>query len=781
MFWRKLSAFTVSAAVIVTVFISAAFTANAQDVSGDTDNPQYNQNEEYHPQITGFSPIDKGVRISWHSDNGAVDFILLLRNGNFWEEIAHTRNNYYYHKGLSNNTEYVYSLRAFDENGDEIGSMSDEGFSYSYYDAPLLLAAQSVRGGMKVSWKSVDGATMYTVFRKSDGVWAEIGNTSETYFTDRDLVSGENYIYTVSCSDPDTGTSLSRHDSNGISGLYVAAPEIKSAQNLREGVILSWDKVQGASKYRVFVKQGDNWKKLGDTSDSSYLHESAVSQRYYTYTVRALDSDINFISGYNKNGFSNRFFTAPVLLSAKSVYGGVKISWEAEYNAPGYRVYRKRKGASWEAVKSFTQGTSFTDRTVTANTNYIYTVRVVSSDEKTCISPYDKSGISTIYRKAPEITETVNYSKLTRIYFDKVSGAVSYRVFLRDGDTWQKIGNTKTNYFEYSDVKSGQYYTYTVRALDSKGNYLGAYNKAGYTAAFYSPPVISSVTSSQDVYTIKWKAVADVPAYRIYRKTICGKWEYIGRSESTFFNDTKADRNQLVSYTVRCRSNDNRLLSAYREDEVYYYNGKKAEGSFSLDGKRYAFTDGKYCDGFITVNKKTYFYNSNGNIVKGLVVGNKTDGYYYTEKDGHISYQFNGLAQNKHGYWYCKNSKVDFNYRNAITYNGAEWLVLNGKAKRIKTESDWTLYRAFKELEKCTSSSMSKYEKLRAAYNHVMAAYSYKNQRIPCSPTIRLLALRTVFSASRRARSRSSGSPSSRASYQASSTTSPEAPRSFSF
>ena len=730
MVFRKLPAFILSAAILLSVFASAPLTAYAQ-TPDETGTEQYNENEEYHPQITGFSPLDKGVRISWHSENGAVDFILLLQNGSFWEEIAHTRNNYFYHKGLSSNTQYIYTLRAFDENGDEVGTMSDDGFQYTYFDAPVMKTAEAVFGGLKVSWEAVDGAPMYTVFRKADGVWTEIGNTASPSFTDKDVVSGEKYSYTVSCADPETGAGLSRHDSNGVSAVYVAAPEITTVQNLKEGVKLSWDKVPGASKYRVFIKQGDSWKKLGDTSDSSYLHESAVSQRYYTYTVRALDANNNFISGYFKNGFSNRYFTAPLLLSAESVYGGVKVSWEAEHNAQGYRLYRKVKDGSWETVKDFTQGNAFTDRTVAANTNYTYTVRVVSSDQKTVISPFDKAGISLTYRKAPEITETVNYSKSTRIYFDKVPGAAQYKVFVRDGDKWKTIGTTKDNWLSYSEVESGVSYTYTVRALNADGSYLGGYNPNGYKAAFYAPPVISSVTSDGNAYTIRWKSVADVPSYRVYRKTICGEWEYIGYSTTTSFTDTKADKNQLVSYTVRCRSNDNKLLSRYREDEIYYCKGKKADGSYTLGGKNYSFSEGKYRNGFITLNKKTYYYDKNGNIAKDLVVGNKTDGYYYAEKNGLITYTFNGLAKNSKGYWYCKNSKVDFTYRNTLTYEGKEWLVLNGKATKVQTDSDWTLYRAFRELEKCTDSSMSKYEKLKAAYYYVQKAYTYKNQRIP--------------------------------------------------
>ncbi|MCR4595040.1 MAG: hypothetical protein K5761_08295, partial [Clostridiales bacterium] len=457
------------------------------------------------------------------------------------------------------------------------------------------------------------------------------------------------------------------------------------------------------------------------------------STRYYTYTVRAMDSKNNYISGYNKNGFSNRYFTAPSLIFAKSVYDGVQISWEAEYGAPGYRVYRKEKGDSpWVTVKYFTQGTAFTDKTAKPDTYYTYTVRVISSDQKDVISPYDKAGVSAVFRKAPEITDCVNSNKSTRIYFDKVTGAAQYRVFVKNGNSWERIGTTKNNWLDYSNVKSGVCYTYTVRALDANGNYLGGYNPKGYTAAFYSPPVISSVIPEENGYTVRWNGVADVQMYKVYRKTVCGGWKCIGCSSSTAFTDTGADKSQLVSYTVRCISTDCKLLSGYREDEVYFCNGKKADGTYTFDGKKYAFSGGKYRDGFITVNNRTYYYNKNGDMVKNLIVGNDSNGFYYTEKNGLITYKFNGIAKDDKGYyWYCQKSKVNLKYRNALRYNGEDWLVLNGKAAKVKTKSDKTLFRAFKELAKCTDSTMSKYDKLKAAYYYVQEAYEYKNQRIP--------------------------------------------------
>ncbi|MCR4595039.1 MAG: hypothetical protein K5761_08290 [Clostridiales bacterium] len=511
----------------------------------------------------------------------------------------------------------------------------------------------------------------------------------------------------------------------------VSGPRITTIQNLKNGARITWTEEDDAAKYRVYIKNGDKWSKLAETDSCNYLHTGLVSNKVYTYTVRALDKDSNFIKNYDKDGTSNRYFAAPATNSAVNVYGGVKFSWKAVSGAPGYRVYRKTADTDWSVLNPYTTALSFKDTTVKNGTEYSYTVRVISADQTKNLSSYDQKGKGITYRKAPEITSTVNYNKKIKVSYNKVSGASKYRVYLREDGKWNAIANPTTDYAFYTSVKSGTKYTFTVRALDSDGNFLTGYNPAGYTTSFYAPPTVSSVTASDSGYTVNWKAVSDVPMYRVYRKTFGGEWEYIGSSSTTSFNDTKADKSKLTAFTLRCRSTDNQSLSGYIDNNVFYIKGKPADGSYTVDGTKYSFKEGKLCDGYVVINGKTYYYDKNGNVLKNQVVGNKKDGYCYAGKDGVITYKFNGIAKNDKGYWYCKNSKVDLTYRNAVTYDGKDWIVEEGKATEVKTEKQRTYFRAFKEIAKCTNSSMTKQEKLKAAFTYVQGAYTEKNPRVP--------------------------------------------------
>lgn len=85
----------------------------------------------------------------------------------------------------------------------------------------------------------------------------------------------------------------------------LATPVISKLENTTSGVKITWSAVAGAEKYRVFVMDGASWKKLGDTSSTTFVHTAAVSGTTYTYTVRCISSDGSaYTSGFYSSGQS---------------------------------------------------------------------------------------------------------------------------------------------------------------------------------------------------------------------------------------------------------------------------------------------------------------------------------------------------------------------------------------------------------------------------------------------------------------------------------------------
>ena len=264
---------------------------------------------------------------------------------------------------------------------------------------PKISKAESVNGGVKISWGKVNGAVKYRVYYKGSKGWTRLADTTSTSYTDSKVSSGKTYTYTVRCISTDAKRFTSGYDSKGTTAKYIATPEISKLESVNGGVKISWNKSNGAEKYRVYYKGSKGWTRLADTTSTSYTDSKVSSGKTYTYTVRCINSSATkFTSGYDSKGKSVKYISAPKITKAESVNGGVKISWNKSNGAEKYRVYYKgSKG--WTRLAD-TTSTSYTDSKVSSGKTYTYTVRCINSSATKFTSGYDSKGKSVKYISA---------------------------------------------------------------------------------------------------------------------------------------------------------------------------------------------------------------------------------------------------------------------------------------------------------------------------------------------------------------------------------------------
>ncbi len=337
----------------------------------------------------------------------------------------------------------------------------------------------------------------------------------------------------------------------------VSTPKITSFKNYTKSTKITWGKVEGAYKYRLFVKKGSSWKKLTDTYSTTYTHKNLTPNTKHKYTVRCLDSGNNYVSAYNKSGYSNTLLSVPKITSTTSEINGIKIKWKKVSSADKYRVYVK-SGNSWKSL-GVTTSTSFTDTNVKSGKSYTYTVRCYSGDSSSC---YDKTGTTHQYIATPKITSIKNYTESSKITWNKVEGAYKYRVFVKNGSSWKKLGDTKKTTFSHSAVKSNTEYVYTVRCLNNKNKYISGYIKEGYKNTFLSVPKLTSATSQNNGIKITWDNVSGAKCYRVFVDEN-GKWKSIGTTNLNFFIDRNVTSGNNYTYTVYCCTEDGKVALSY--------------------------------------------------------------------------------------------------------------------------------------------------------------------------------------------------------------------------
>nr|WP_303252631.1 hypothetical protein [uncultured Ruminococcus sp.] len=258
---------------------------------------------------------------------------------------------------------------------------------------PSISKLENIAGGIKLSWNKVSGTYGYRLYRKTSSGWKRFKDTTATSFTDSAVSVNQTKTYTIRCIDS-SGKTISGYNSKGWSKKYTpVAPIISKLENTTSGIKLSWNKITGVYGYRVYQKTSNGWKRIKDTTSTSFTDSAVSANQTKTYTIRCIDKKGNTISGFNSKGWLKKYTAAtPKITKLKNTSKGVSVTWNKVTGVYGYRLYRKYAGGSWTRVKD-TTSTSFTDSGAKKGKKVTYTVRCIDKKGNT-VSDYNKTGWS---------------------------------------------------------------------------------------------------------------------------------------------------------------------------------------------------------------------------------------------------------------------------------------------------------------------------------------------------------------------------------------------------
>ena len=342
-------------------------------------------------------------------------------------------------------------------------------------------------------------------------------------------------------------------------------PSISKLENTSGGIKISWNKVSGAYGYRVYQKTSNGWKRIKDTTATSYTDSAVSVNQTKTYTMRCIDKNGNTVSGYNSKGWSKKYTpVAPTISKLENTSGGIKLSWNKIAGVYGYRLYYKTSSGGWKRFKD-TTATSFTDSGVSPNRTETYTIRCIDKNGNT-VSGYNSKGWSKKYTPvAPTISKLENTSGGIKLSWNKIAGVYGYRLYYKTSSGgWKRFKDTTATSFTDSGVSPNRTETYTIRCIDKNGNTVSGYNSKGWSKK-YAPvaPEITKLTNTSKGVSVTWGKVAGVYGYRLYRKYAGGSWTKVKDTTSTSFTDSGAKKGKKVTYTLRCINKNGKTISGY--------------------------------------------------------------------------------------------------------------------------------------------------------------------------------------------------------------------------
>ncbi len=342
-------------------------------------------------------------------------------------------------------------------------------------------------------------------------------------------------------------------------------PSISKLENTSGGIKISWNKVSGAYGYRVYQKTSNGWKRIMDTTVTSYTDSAVSVNQTKTYTMRCIDKNGNTVSGYNSKGWSKKYTpVAPTISQLENTSGGIKLSWNKIAGVYGYRLYYKTSSGGWKRFKD-TTATSFTDSGVSPNRTETYTIRCIDKNGNT-VSGYNSKGWSKKYTPvAPTISKFENTSGGIKLSWNKIAGVYGYRLYYKTSSGgWKRFKDTTATSFTDSGVSPNRTETYTIRCIDKNGNTVSGYNSKGWSKK-YAPvaPKITKLTNTSKGVSVTWGKAAGVYGYRLYRKYAGGSWTKVKDTTSTSFTDSSAKKGKKVTYTLRCIDKNGKTISGY--------------------------------------------------------------------------------------------------------------------------------------------------------------------------------------------------------------------------
>jgi len=267
---------------------------------------------------------------------------------------------------------------------------------------PVVKTANT-SNGVVVSWNTVENAEKYIVYSSTydskTKKWSSWINkttlSGATTWTDTGVRSGTKYKYAIT---PVKG-SFAGQFGESSSILYLAQPTVKIA-NASTGVKVKWNKITGATGYKVYRAEYSNgkwsgWKSVKTItkgSTVSWTDTKAKSGVKYKYTVKA----VNGKTGSTYKSSSSLLYLAQPKVAVKALSNGIKVAWVQSAGATSYKIYRSeynaktKKWSSWKSIKT-AKSTSklYTDKSAKKGVKYRYTVKAVNG--KTA-STYKASG-----------------------------------------------------------------------------------------------------------------------------------------------------------------------------------------------------------------------------------------------------------------------------------------------------------------------------------------------------------------------------------------------------
>lgn len=338
----------------------------------------------------------------------------------------------------------------------------------------------------------MDNAKGYRLYRYdyTANNWKLIADTKKTAYTDKSLAASTGYRYMVK--------TYMNHKTLGdvVGNKNAKVSVVRPANGLKAEAVnstsikLSWNKVKGATGYRIFVRNETTgkWNIAVRTTGkaTAYTVKNLTPGKKYIFAVRS----------YVNNGkivWAPTYISASAALAPKTVTGlkvtertenTITLKWN-KTTATDYRVFvYDTSTKKWKTAVSSTSDTTATINRLPSGIDYTIAVRpyVNTGKELVWSGTYTKIIASTI-PSCPRIRSLSSEKNTVTITWSESPGVTGYQVWYSTKKTsgYKKLGNYKETSAVHKNLTVGQTYYYRIRAYKAEG---GSYIYSPYSSIY---------------------------------------------------------------------------------------------------------------------------------------------------------------------------------------------------------------------------------------------------------------------------------------------------------
>ncbi len=237
---------------------------------------------------------------------------------------------------------------------------------------------------ISLTWDRMANATHYEVYRYYNGKYSLVTTTSNTYYTDKNLWTGQGYTYKIIAINKNKGISSVPTYKNTFTNPAKQSGVFASKQN-SSSIKLMWNQMRGTTEYRIYKYDAKKKKYVEIARNKGigknyYTDKKLKAGTTYKYKVRAYRTQ----DGETKAGdYSSVFTTTTATKNTKikkisTKKKKVTLKWNKISQATGYEVYMStNKKSKYKRIKTIKKNktVSYTTSKLKKGKKYYFKVR----------------------------------------------------------------------------------------------------------------------------------------------------------------------------------------------------------------------------------------------------------------------------------------------------------------------------------------------------------------------------------------------------------------------